>query len=48
MTSGEANIGTSKAVVKSLVMVEGINSKLIVDGEYFMTLASGAIEGWIY
>jgi len=42
----EPGPGVNKHQVKSLMLVEGLNPKLIVDGVYFMTFASGAIEGW--
>lgn len=47
-TTGEAEIGTNHCVVKSLVVVEGVNSKLIVDGTFFMPLNSGLVAGWKY
>jgi hypothetical protein len=43
-TEGEANLGTSRAVVKSLVIV---GNKLIVDGDYFILL-EGNVQGWKY
>lgn len=48
-STGEApGLGTNQVRVKSLVIVEGLHSKLIVDGEYFMSFASGLIAGWKY
>lgn len=44
----DPNYGVNKHKVKSLVIVEGVHSKLIVDGTYFMSFASGAIDGWVY
>lgn len=41
-------LGTNQHQVKSLMIVEGVHSKLIVDGDYFMSFASGAIDGWKY
>lgn len=47
-TIEEDRLGVNRRRAKSLVVVEGINSKLIVDGTFFMPLASGTIDGWIY
>jgi hypothetical protein len=47
-TGDEAGLGTYQVKVKSLVIVEGTHTKLIVDGDYFMSFASGAIDGWKY
>jgi hypothetical protein len=44
----EPGLGTSQHRVKSLIVVEGVHCKLIVDGDYFMSFASGAIDGWKY
>lgn len=44
----DPGIGTNQAKVKSLMIVEGVHTKLIVDGDYFMSFASGAIDGWKY
>jgi hypothetical protein len=44
----EAPLGVNRVKVKSLVIVEGVHTKLIVDGTYFMSFASGAIDGWKY
>ena len=41
-------LGTNQHRVKSLTVVEGVHCKLIIDGEYFMSFASGAIDGWKY
>ena len=46
--SQENRLGTNTCGVKSLTIVEGIHTKLIVDGTYFMSFASGAIDGWVY
>lgn len=47
-TEEDAPLGTNGHRAKSLVIVEGVHSKLIVDGTYFMSLTSGAVEGWLY
>lgn len=44
----EPGIGSNKHQVKSLVVIEGLHPKLLIDGTYFMSFASGAIDGWIH
>lgn len=44
----EPGLGTNQAKVKSLTIIEGVHTKLVVDGTYFMSFASGAIDGWVY
>lgn len=48
VTKGESPLGTSRHTVKTLTIIEGVHPKLIIDGTYFMSFASGAIDGWLY